>query len=147
MKHATGEGLAELLGELWAETAAARFHAIAADALVPVPLHWLRRLRRGYNQSHALARGLSRRLGIPLRAPWLRRVRHTPRQTSRSFEERRANVRDAFRAAGGPALRAKTVLLVDDVMTTGATASEAARALRAGGASRVVLAVLARAGE
>jgi ComF family protein len=146
LKRQRGEGLAELLGEYWAKEAAARFASLRFDVLVPVPLHWLRRWQRGYNQSAALCRGLATKLGVSYHPSWLRRVRHTPRQTSRPTPaERKANVRDAFRVRPGAPLAGRTILLVDDVMTTGATASEAARALRAGGASRVVVAVLARA--
>ena len=146
LKKQRGEGLAELLGECWAKEAAGRFASLHFDVLVPVPLHWLRRWRRGYNQSAALCRGLATCLGVPYHPSWLRRVRHTPQQTSRPTPaQRKANVRDAFRARPGAALAGRNILLVDDVMTTGATASEAARALRAGGASRVVVAVLARA--
>ena len=143
LKHHRGEGLAEVLGELWASHAAARFHAVQADAVVPVPLHWLRRLTRGYNQSAAVAGGVARVLGLPCRPSWLRRVRHTPKQVGRSFAARQANVRGAFRAR--PAAAGRCVLLVDDVMPSGATLAEAARALRAAGAARVAVAVLARA--
>jgi ComF family protein len=146
LKNQRGEGLAGLLGECWADEAAAQFRALHFDVLVPVPLHWRRRWQRGYNQSAALGRGLATGLGVRYQPSWLRRVRHTPHQTSRPTPaERKANVRGAFRARSGAPLRGRSVLLVDDVMTTGATASEAARALRAGGASRVVVAVLARA--
>src|SRR5579875_832062 len=146
LKNQRGESLAELLGEYWAREAASRFQALHCDVLVPVPLHWRRRWQRGYNQSAALCRGLATYLGVPYQPSWLRRVRHTPRQTSRPTPaERKANVRGAFQARRGVPLAGRSVLLVDDVMTTGATASEAARALRAGGASRVVVAVLARA--
>ena len=145
LKYQRGEGLAELLGECWAKEAAARFAALHVDSIVPVPLHWRRRWRRGYNQSASLCRGLATRLSVPSHTSWLRRVRHTPRQTTQTPAERKANVRGAFRARPGAPLAGRAVLLVDDVMTTGATANEAARALRAGGASRVIVAVLARA--
>lgn len=146
LKNQTGEGLAELLGECWAYEAASRFAALQFEAIVPVPLHWRRRWQRGYNQSAALCRGLAATLGVPYQPSWLRRARHTPRQTSRpTSAERKANVRGAFRARPETLLRGRAILLVDDVMTTGATAGEASRALRAGGASRVVVAVLARA--
>jgi ComF family protein len=146
LKSQTGEGLAELLGESWAKEAAARFAALQIEAIVPVPLHWRRRWQRGYNQSAALGRGLATGLGAPYQPSWLRRVRNTPRQTSRpSPAERKANVRGAFRVRPEASLTGRAILLVDDVMTTGATAGEASRALRAGGASRVVVAVLARA--
>lgn len=144
MKHHSGEGLAELLGELWADQAGPAFRGVAADAVVPVPLHWRRRWLRGYNQSESLAHGLAARLRLPCKPSWLRRVRATPMQTRQTLAGRRENVRGAFAAPKLPA-PGKTLLLVDDVMTTGATAAEAARALRAAGAGRVVVAVLARA--
>ncbi len=145
MKELAGEGLAEVLGEFWADQAGARLRELGAEVVVPVPLHWWRRWLRGYNQSEALAGALAARLGLPCRPGWLRRIRATPQQSRQTPAVRRVNVRGAFRARPRPALRQKTVLLVDDVLTTGTTASEAARALRAAGAGRVVVAVLARA--
>lgn len=145
LKNQKGEGLAELLGEHWAKERAAAFAALKIDVIVPVPLHWQRRWQRGYNQSAALCRGLATNLGVPYHPSWLRRVRNTPRQTSQTPAARKVNVRGAFRARSSAALKGRTVLLVDDVMTTGATVHEASRALRAGGASHVAVAVLARA--
>jgi predicted amidophosphoribosyltransferase len=80
---------------------------------------------------------------LPCRPRWLRRIRNTPQQMRQTPADRRDNVRGAFRARARPALRGQTVLLVDDVLTTGSTCSEAARALREAGAARVVVAVLA----
>jgi ComF family protein len=144
LKHLSGDGLAELVSELWAEHAEAALRDLRADVVVPVPLHWRRRWQRGYNQSLALARGLAARLRLPCRPAWLRRVRHTPQQTQQSPSARRDNVRGAFRA-GTKLAAGQTILLVDDVMTTGSTANEAAAALRTACAARVVVAVLARA--
>jgi ComF family protein len=144
LKHLQGDVLAELVGELWAEHAETALRGVHADAIVPIPLHWWRRWRRGYNQSLALARGLAARLHLPLRPRLLRRTRNTPLQTQQAPSTRPTNVRGAFRASS-TRLGGKTVLLVDDVMTTGSTANEAAGALRAAGAARVVVAVLARA--
>jgi ComF family protein len=143
MKHVSGEGLAEVLGELWACHMEKRLRELKADVIVPVPLHWWRRCMRGYNQSAVLAQALAHRLRIPCRTRWLRRIRNTPRQVVQSVSARRANVRNAFFAPARAELRGKTVLLVDDVLTTGSTANDAARALRAAGATRVVVAVLA----
>jgi ComF family protein len=145
LKHFSGDGLAELISDLWAVHAEPRLRELRPDVVVPVPLHWWRQWRRGYNQSLALARGLAGRLGVPCRPAWLRRVRNTPQQTQQSASARRENVRGAFRARAVPGLKGRAVLLVDDVMTTGSTASEAARALLEAGASRVSVAVLARA--
>src|SRR5262249_37847737 len=143
LKHLSGDGLAELLGELWAEQAEAALREAHAHVVVPVPLHWRRRWRRGYNQSLALARGLAARLRLPCRPSWLRRVRHTPQQTQQTPSARRDNMRGAFQARM-KLPPGQNVLLVDDVLTTGSTASEAAAALRSAGADRVVVVVLAR---
>jgi ComF family protein len=113
------------------------------EVVVPVPLHWLRRWGRGYNQSEAVARALADRLGLPCRT-WLVRTRPTPTQRAQSAAARWENVRGAFRARRGAALQGTRVLLVDDVLTTGATGDAAATALRQAGAAQVVLAVLAR---
>ncbi|HEY1379211.1 MAG TPA: phosphoribosyltransferase family protein [Gemmataceae bacterium] len=143
MKHGQHEGLAEAAGELWAEHALGQLKAVGAGAVVPIPLHWRRRWRRGYNQAAALARAVASTLQVPCRERWLRRVRATLLQTAVALSARRDNVRGAFRAPADPRLRGLTVLLVDDVLTTGGTANEAARTLRAAGAARVVVAVLA----
>jgi ComF family protein len=143
LKHENGELLAELLSDLWAEHAEARLRAFGADAVVPVPLHWRRRWQRGYNQSEALARGLASRLCLPCRPGWLRRIRSTPDQTRQTAAARRDNVRNVFQAGRKLKGPKNCVLLVDDVLTTGSTASEAVRALRAAGVDRVIVAVLA----
>lgn len=145
LKRQVSEGLAELVGERWADHRAADLKEPPVDAVVPVPLHWLRRWQRGYNQSAALGRGLASRLGVPCRLDWLRRIRNTPMQPSQTLASRKANVRGAFLASGGAAMKGRSLLLVDDVMTTGATADDAARALLEGGAGVVRVAVLARA--
>jgi ComF family protein len=143
LKHHSGEGLAEVVGALWAAHAEARLRATGTDLVIPVPLHWRRRWSRGYNQSETLAHALAARLRLPCRPRWLRRTRSTPKQTGQTPAGRRENVRGAFAARAVDAIKGKTVLLVDDVLTTGSTCSEAARALRSAGAVRVVVAVLA----
>jgi ComF family protein len=113
-----------------------------AEVVVPVPLHRWRLLRRRYNQSAILAREICRRAeDVPFDACSLRRVRPTRAQVGLNSAERRRNVRNAFTVAGGRAieLRGRRVLLVDDVVTTGATAEACARALLAAGAGEVDL--------
>jgi ComF family protein len=144
MKHSSGEELAHALGSLWANYAFYWFKEVSADYVIPVPLHWLRRFKRGYNQAETLARVLAKKLNLPCRPRWLWRTKHTPSQGRQSATARRENVRGAFKAATRPDLRSKTVLLVDDVLTTGSTCSEAAHALRQVGTARIVVAVLAR---
>lgn len=130
MKHPRGEGLAEALGSFWAAQLAPRLQPLTPDLVIPVPLHWWRHWQRGFNQSEILARHLAVQLGIPCRATWLRRARRTAQQSTQSPAARWENVRGAFSLRPGADLAGKTILLVDDVLTTGATASEAARVLR-----------------
>src|SRR5438309_4703811 len=130
VKQSTGELLAELLAALWAEHIEARVRSVNAQVVIPVPLHWWRKWLRGHNQSEALARALAKRLRLPCPAHWLRRIRNTPRQVQQTATFRRENVRHAFAARPRLELKDKTVLLVDDVLTTGSTASEASKALR-----------------
>lgn len=144
MKNAAAEDLAVALAEAWAHGYGHRFMACCPAAILPMPLHWLRRWQRGYNAAGVLARQLSNRLRIPFRANVLFRVRPTARQAALPRHERRRNVANAFVARVGPELRGKAVWLVDDVLTTGATAHAAAGALRKAGVGSVYVAVLAR---
>ena len=114
------------------------------DAIVPMPLHWWKRWRRGFNQAELLAAELSRRTGIRvIRAA--RRIRATSVQAGLTSAKRRENVRGAFRVPSKHAVADKRILLVDDVMTTGATAGACALALKRAGAAHVTLLTLARA--
>jgi ComF family protein len=144
IKSAAGEPLAEMLGRVLADVLGPRLRETGIEVVVPVPLHWRRRWARGYNQAGAVARELAVAVGVPSQPGWLRRVRPVAQQLQPSAAARRENVRGAFRAAAGARPGGKRVLLVDDVMTTGATAGEAARVLRAAGAAAVVVVVLAR---
>jgi ComF family protein len=146
LKHHSGESLAELMGEVWARRCRVALASTMPDLVVPVPLYWWRRWRRGYNQSAAIAHGIGQALKLRVYPTGLRRIRHTPQQSHQPYSARQDNVRGAFRARGRPPLKGRTVLLVDDVMTSGATAAEAARVLRAAGATRVLVGILARAG-
>lgn len=145
VKFGGDEVLGEHLGDLMAEARGDLLRRLGAEVVAPVPLHWWRHWRRGFNQSEVLARRLARGLGLPCAVGLLTRQRYTRPQTRQSAAERRANIRGAFRARMSPAVAGRTVLLVDDVMTTGSTATEAAGTLRAAGAARVAVAVLARA--
>jgi ComF family protein len=121
--------------------------ALSADLIVPVPLHWRRRWTRGFNQAEIIGDELSRTLGIPLRADLLTRSRSTPPQQSLSARQRRRNLRAAFALRGprhGQDLAGLDIALVDDVVTTGATAAEIARLLLTAGARSVQVWCLAR---
>jgi ComF family protein len=144
IKVLAGEGLADLLGRIFAESRGEAFRTSAFDLVAPIPLHWWRKWTRGYNQVEAVARELANGLNVPFAPKLLRRVKWTTQQSQPTRAARQENVRGAFAVARGARLVGKTVLLVDDVMTTGSTLGEAARTLRAAGADRVVVAVLAR---
>lgn len=137
------DGLALFAG--WMAAAAPDLVA-DADFIAPAPLHYLRQLTRGFNQSVWLAAALSRRTGVPLSVDALVRRRATPSQAGLTPAGRRRNVEGAFRArpSGRKRLKGARVLLVDDVFTTGATAEACARALLHGGARCVDVVTLAR---
>ena len=141
MKH--GWSLAEVVGRLWAQQLAPRLGPLRPQAVVAVPLHWRRRWQRGFNQSEVLAQALARELRARSAPYLLRRIRATAQQSALTPGQRRANVHGAFLARTDPSLAGQTIVLVDDVLTTGATAHEAARALRVLKPARIVVAVVA----
>jgi ComF family protein len=116
----------------------------AGNLLVPVPLHRTRLWQRGFNQSAIIARELSRQTGIDTDATVLKRVKRTPPLKGMSLQQRRRLVAGAFRVEDRSAIAGMTVVLVDDVLTTGSTANACARALRRAGAARVELISWAR---
>ena len=118
---------------------------VPADALVPTPLHPRRLRSRGYNQSALLSHEIGRRLNLPVREDLLVRVRNPrPQVEAQSQQERRDNVADNFFCNTDTS--GLTVLLIDDVATTGSTLSECATVLKAAGATRVHALTLAREG-
>jgi ComF family protein len=144
LKHEQNAWLASWLSDLVVEARHDAFSSLPSDALVvPVPLHWWRHWQRGYNQSDALAEGMARRLKLSVRR-LLRRVVATRKLAELGRTARGEIVHSAFRARSRFNLSGRTVLLVDDVLTTGATCGAAARALKQAGAARVVVAVVAR---
>jgi ComF family protein len=142
-KHPRGDDVAAALATLLHRHHAATIAAWAPDVVVPVPMHWWRRVVRGTSAAEVIAGRLGKLSGLPVR--WsLRRNRATVMQNRLPFGERRANVRDAFggRRRGVAGMR---VLLVDDVVTTGGTLSACRRVLSTAGAAAVHVAVIARA--
>jgi len=141
-------GVTPLAGPLGRFLALALPREQSFDAIVPMPLHWARRWRRGFNQSELLARQIARRWNVPVRAI-VKRVRATAPQAGLTNSKRRLNVSGAFRVKSARSsekpLAGMRVLLVDDVLTTGASAAACARALKRAGAKHVTVLALARA--
>ncbi|MBQ9741140.1 MAG: ComF family protein, partial [Kiritimatiellae bacterium] len=119
--------------------------ASAVDAVVPVPLHPRRLAERGYNQSGLLASAFAERINRICDETSLVRIRDTEHQSRSSGDDRRKNLKGAFRTADPSRIRGRTIVLIDDVMTTGATLDECSEALYAGGAYKVIPFVLAKA--
>lgn len=117
------------------------------DLLVPVPLHWLRRLRRGYNQSELLCRGIAEVMPREVNTTALIRHRYTREQSLQRGAVRAANVEGAFRLRHPEQLEGRHVMLVDDVLTTGATLSACADAMRGVAGLRLSVATLSIAGQ
>lgn len=143
-KYARDVTLAGVLGGFLAQHAPL---TIEHDLVIPVPLHRERLRWRGFNQSVVLARAAARRSRRPVAPTLLEKRRATAPQVGLGEAERRHNIRGAFAVTDTAAVRRRSVLLVDDVMTTGATVNECARTLRRAGARRVDVLVLARAAE
>jgi ComF family protein len=122
-----------------------RESGIAADIVVPVPLHPRRLVERGYNQAALLAREAASELGVPLGARVLWRVKHTAQQARLGREERIVNMKEAFGVRDARVVRGKRVLIVDDVATTGSTLLACREALIEAGAAEVIALVVARA--
>jgi ComF family protein len=141
MKH-----LARFLGLTAGEAIAGdeSFRSRTHQWMVPVPLHKVRLRERGYNQSAWICEGLSEATGVPVLKKGLFRKKYTQTQTGKSGEERRKNVRNAFEIKAPERIRGKSVLLVDDVSTTGSTINSCAGILKNGGAEAVFGVALAR---
>jgi ComF family protein len=143
MKRPEGAALTVSMAELFWEARGAEIAALQPDLTVPIPMHWRRRMVRGASSPELIGEVLGRRLELPLARRLLTR-RHRPPQGSLTPPRRRQNLRGAMSLRWGHKPTATRVLLVDDVLTTGATCSEAARVLRQAGVTEVVVAVLAR---
>ncbi len=143
LKHGRRQALAAPLARLMHAAAVGRLDLTDFDALVPVPLHRRRLRERGFNQAEALAEALGRAAARPLLRRALMRVRPTAPQSGDAVARRR-NVRGAFAVRVPGAVRGRRLLVIDDVFTTGATAAECARVLRASGAAAVGVYTLAR---
>jgi ComF family protein len=144
-KHAAYEPLAGALGHLLEERIRQSPFAEPPEAVVAVPMHWLKRAWRHTNPEESIGRVVARQLGVDYLSGAIVCRRYLQRQALLNPVERKRNVRGAYRAARFAKVAGKRILLIDDVMTTGATAQECTRALLDAGASAVVVATVARA--
>ena len=144
-KYGGNLALGQQLGRLMARREYPSFRIDDYELLVPVPLHPRRLRQRGFNQSVLLAREISRHRGIPLDFLALRRVIDTESQAGLKKDERRSNMKRAFRVPDPARIRGRRILLVDDVHTTGSTLGECAKTLLGAGAESVGALTLARA--
>ena len=113
------------------------------DVIMPVPMHWKRRLTRGYNQAGLLAQELAKQIKCPYDDTTLTRFKHTKKQENKSLEERNKNVKDAFKITDTNKVKNKTILLIDDVLTTGATVNNCTKTLKKAGAKAVFVLTIA----
>ena len=146
LKYKNKPELGEELGRLYGLSLLDNGFAGAWDVLVAVPLHPLKKQRRGYNQSECFARGLSKVMGIPYRELLLRK-KFTTTQTNKSRLQRLENVEAVFALKEGLITQGQRILLVDDILTTGATLCGCAQTLLRGGAKHVDLATIAAGGN
>jgi predicted amidophosphoribosyltransferase len=144
MKQRGGEPLAAGLAELLFDRHKSDLTHSPFDAIVPVPHHWWNRLTHAHLPPLTIATALANRLRAPVEQSVVAKVRYTPQQTQVTATERRSNLVKAFDPAGNPRLDGLSLLVVDDVMTTGQTAHRVALALRKAGAGSVTVAVIAR---
>ncbi len=145
LKYKGAQELGDHLGQLYGSVLSENFYAPHFDLILPVPLHKQKLRKRGYNQADSFARGLARAMEIPWSSKVLMRVMHTETQTKKSRFERWQNVEQVFRVRDAQLVNTKRVLLVDDVMTTGATLEACALVLLEAGATEVSVATIAAA--
>jgi ComF family protein len=146
LKHPGQEALALALAELSVQQLVSSVEPWSPDLIVAVPMHWRRLLSRGVNNPEFLGEVWSRRMRLPFERRLLIRKRNTLPQADLLPDERFRNMKDAFRVSANYRLRGAKILLVDDILTTGATCHEAAQTLCRAGAKSVYVVALARAG-
>jgi len=137
MKYQNGFLLGKTLGRIAAEELNAKVRLWNADLIIPVPIHSLRKAERGYNQSLFIAKGISSVLKIPVKPNLVKRSTYTSTQTALNLTERKENVKDAFVVKHSDIFIGKRIILVDDVITTGATITECGKVLMDNGADNV----------
>lgn len=138
-KFLLGKYLGENLGKAISEAV----NKWQIDVMIPVPLHHVKRAERGYNQSYYITKGLTKVLNIPVNQRIIKRKRFTQSQTQLDRKEREQNIKGAFALRRNSKINGKNILLVDDVVTTGATVRECGRLLLRNGANKIFVAAVA----
>jgi len=113
------------------------------DVVIPIPLHTKKQMKRGFNQSEKFAKGLAESMKISAETRAVKRIVNTPSQTKLSRSDRIENVKDAFQVTNNPSMKDKSILLVDDVLTTGATLASCGKSLLDGGCKQIFIAIIA----
>ncbi len=137
IKYSNKFAIGKRLGEMIAEIRGNEIKTWNINLIVPVPLHHLKKVNRGYNQAFYIAKGLSKCLNIPVSQSILERVKFTQTQTALTLTERQENVGDAFKVKKIKPVEGKNILIIDDVITTGATVSACAKVLKEVGANKL----------
>lgn len=145
MKHAGQQSLTAAMGRVLADRIRETPQMADLDVFVPIPMHWQRRILRGSGASQVLAEAASSHIGLPLSVRTIRCTRRTKKQSTLSPTARKKNVKGAFEMIAGADVRGLHVGLVDDTLTTGATANATSKILKQAGAERVSLITVARA--
>ena len=133
----------KFMGEILAGSIKDKLNEWKVELIIPVPLHQLKKFERGYNQSYYIAKGIGKKLNIKIGENVLARTRYTQSQTTMTLVEREQNIKDAFVIKKSRGIKDKNLLLVDDVITTGATTSECGKVLLEAGAANIYAASLA----
>ena len=127
----------KFLGSLIAERLESKIKKWNIDLIIPVPLHHLKKADRGFNQSYYIAKGIGKILNIPVNQHIIKRIKFTQSQTTMNIKERELNVAGAFKVKNSKILNEKNILLVDDVITTGATTKACAKGMKIAGADNI----------
>ena len=145
LKYKGQKQIGKMLGEYFGYEIAPMLRMRNIDCIIPVPLHPRKKNWRGYNQSNEIAEGFGNAINIDVLSNALVRIKYDTSQTRKSREERWSNVCDAFKVTDPNAIKDKSILLIDDVITTGATLEACAKVLEEAGASRIGVAALSLA--
>ena len=137
LKYDKNYKVGNFLGKVTSELLLDKIASWNCDIIIPIPLHSLRKADRGFNQAREIAKGISKNINIPMKANILKRVRFTKTQTKLNLKERKENIEGAFKLNNFKDIKGKNIILIDDVITTGATITECAKILLIGGANKI----------